>query len=236
MIVNIGSLVSLIDILLNQSFCCRQDMKLLESTEENIQLAANVVRNGGIVIYPTETVYGLGCDPGDKDATQKICEIKGRADKPLPLICANMEAAHRIVEFNPVAERLANVFWPGPLMLVLPSKMKYGMWVTHGSSTLGVRISDHPVASRLTKLSGGVLVSTSANISGKEPALTAQEALEQVGQQVNIILDGGPSQRTESSTVLDVSTEELWLLRKGPVTAEQIKEALKNLQMPTDLN
>jgi len=184
-------------------------------------------REGGVVVYPTETVYGIGCLPSDPDATQRICEIKQRADKPLPLICADVEAARRIVEMTPEAEKLAAKFWPGPLTLVLKSKVKYGMWVTHGASTLGVRVSPHTVAQKLAKAAGGVIVSTSANVSGDPPAQSAEEARRIFDGKVDIILDGGPSQVSESSTVVDLSSEEIWLLRKGPVTGEEIMAALR---------
>ena len=206
-------------------------MKILEATDENIGRAAAIIRNGGVVAYPTETVYALGCSPGDKDATKMVCEIKARADNPLPLICSDINIAHKIVEFNAAAERVAERFWPGPIILILKAKMKYGMWVTHGSSTLGVRISSHPVANKLAKISEGVIVGTSVDLDGKPPALTAKEASEQFGRKVDVILDAGPCPGTLRSTVLDLSSEELWLIRRGPITAEQIRESLKDLQL-----
>ncbi len=202
-------------------------MKLLDANDESIKAAAYLLTQGGVVVYPTETVYGIGCIPSDPDAAQRICEIKGRADKPLPLICADIESARRVVEMSPEAEKLAAKFWPGPLTMVLPAKVKYSMWVQHGATTLGVRVSPYPVAQRLAKAAGGVLVSTSANISGDEPARTAQEAKAIFDGKVDIILDGGPSPGGESSTVVDLSGEEIWLLRKGPVSGEEIMAALR---------
>jgi L-threonylcarbamoyladenylate synthase len=203
-------------------------MKILEATDENIGKAAAVIRSGGVVAYPTETVYGIGCIPGDKDASQRVCEIKARADNPLPLICSDVNVARKVVDFNVMADRLAERFWPGPLILVLKSRMKYGMWVTHGASTLGVRVSSHSVASKLAKLSEGVIVGSSVDIDGKL-ALTAKDALEQFGRKVDMILDGGTCPGIERSTVLDLTSDELWILRKGPITGEQIREALKDL-------
>jgi L-threonylcarbamoyladenylate synthase len=203
-------------------------MRFLEATDEAIKAAGYLMMQGGVVVYPTETVYGIGCLPSDPDATQRICEIKQRADKPLPLICADIEAARKIVEMTPEAEKLAVKFWPGPLTLVLKSRVKYGMWVTHGASTLGVRVSPHPVAQKLARAAGGVIVSTSANVSGDPPAKSAEEARKIFGAKVDIILDGGPSPGGDSSTVVDLSSEELWLLRKGPVTGEKIMAALRD--------
>ena len=201
-------------------------MEIVEASEENIRKAAVIIRLGGVVIYPTDTVYGLGCDPANVDATRRICEIKGRADKPLPLACSDVETARRIVEFNPIAERLAERFWPGPLTMVLPARVDYPIWVTHGARTLGVRVPDHQVARRLAKLSGGVIVSTSANKSGEPPPKTAQEAAEQIGEEVDLILDAGPAPLRQPSTVIDLSGDELWIIRPGPIRAEDIKRAL----------
>lgn len=203
-----------------------ESMEILKATEEAIRKAAIIVRLGGVVIYPTDTVYGLGCDPANVDATRRVCEIKGRADKPLPLACSDVEMTKRIVDFNPVAERLAKRFWPGPLTMVLPAKVDYPIWVTHGAGTLGVRVPGHPVARRLANLSGGIIVTTSANKSGEPSPKTAEEAAEQIGEEVDLILDDGPAPLKKPSTVLDLSGEELWILRRGPITAEDIKRAL----------
>ena len=201
-------------------------MKVLPATDENIKKAAAIIRMGGVVVYPTETVYGIGCAPLIPDAAKRICSVKGRADKPLPLACSNLEAAGKIVEFNPAAERLAERFWPGPLMLVLPAKIEYSFWVTHGAKTPGVRVPDSEVSRELARLSGGVIVSTSANKAGEEPARTASDAASILEEEVDIILDGGSTPKGEPSTVLDLSGEQLWVLRSGPITGTQIKEAL----------
>ena len=201
-------------------------MEILQATEDAIRKAAAILRMGGVVIYPTDTVYGLGCNPAETGAAQRICKIKGRADKPLPLACADMETARRVVKFTPVAERVAARFWPGPLMLVLPAKINYSIWVTHGASTLGVRIPDNDIARRLAELSGGVIVSTSANRSGELPPPTAQGAASQLGGEVDLILDGGLSPLSQPSTVLDLSGDHAWILRSGPITAEQLREVM----------
>ena len=203
------------------------NMKFLEATDAAIKAAGYLLREGGVVVYPTETVYGIGCIPSDPDAAQRICELKGRADKPLPLICADIKAARKVVEMTPDAEKLATKFWPGPLTMVLPAKVKYSMWVQRGAKTLGVRVSPYPMAQKLAKEAGGVIVSTSANISGDEPAKSADEAKKIFGNKVDIILDGGPSPGVESSTVVDLSGEEVWLLRKGPVSGDEIMAALR---------
>jgi L-threonylcarbamoyladenylate synthase len=201
-------------------------MRTLDATRDSIIKAAAIIRNGGVVVYPTETVYGLGCAPQIPEAAKRVCQIKGRADKPLPLVCSDIESARRIVEFNPAAERLAERFWPGPLMLVLPAKVEYSVWITHGAKTLGLRVPSHEVSIKLAMLSGGVIVSTSANRSGEDPHTTAKGAAEQLGREVDMVLDGGKSPGGMPSTVLDLSGEQAWILRKGPITADQIKNTL----------
>lgn len=202
-------------------------MKIVKPDEKGLREAATTMLAGGVVVYPTETFYGLGCLPSDPDASKRVCEIKGRADKALPLICGSVEAARRIVEFNAAAEILAHRFWPGPLTLVLPSKINYPMWVTHGKQTLAVRVSGNEVARRLASMSAGVIVSTSANKSGETPPRTAKEAADQIGRKVDIVVDGGMTPGDKPSTILDLTSEELWILRSGPVTGEQIVKALK---------
>lgn len=203
-------------------------MRVLKANESSIKKAATILRKGGVVIYPTDTVYGLGGIPTDPDATNRICAIKERADKPLPLICSTIDVAKRIVAFNPMAEKLTEKFWPGALMLILPAKISYPVSVTHGANTLGIRIPDHTISRKLAELSGGVIVSTSANKSGMKPPEDVEEAIAQIGEKVDLILDAGPSPLKKPSTVLDLTSEELWILRSGPISAEQIKKALKD--------
>lgn len=202
-------------------------MKIVKANDEGIKYAASVIRSGGVAIYPTETVYGLGCVPSDPDATKRILQLKQRADKPLPLICSSLEMAHKIVKFNVTADRLAKRFWPGPLMLILPNRIDYPIWVTMGKKTLGVRVSGSEVSRRLAELSAGVIVSTSANKSGANPPLTAQEAINQIGEDVDVVVDGGPSQGQLPSTILDLSGSEMWIVRSGPITGSMIMSALK---------
>jgi L-threonylcarbamoyladenylate synthase len=201
-------------------------MQVVKADQEGLRKAAVTVRRGGVIVYPTETVYGLGCDPANVDATKRVCEIKGRATKPLPIICDDINSAQLIVRFNRVAEILAERFWPGPLMLVLPKKANYSIWVTHGKNTLGVRVPGSDVARRLAKLADGLLISTSANKSGVKPPNTADEAIDQIGREVDIVVDGGPTEGGVPSTVLDLTSDELWILRSGPITGTQIKKAL----------
>ena len=202
-------------------------MKIVKADEEGLRLAAATMKNGGVVIYPTETVYGMGCIPSDPDAAKKICKIKGRAVNPLPLVCSDIEMARKVVQFNATAEKLAEAFWPGPLMFILPSKVVYPMWVAHGKKTLGLRVPGNEASRKLAQLAGGVIVSTSANISGEPPATTAKEALSQTRFKVDLVVDGGPSPGGKPSTIIDLSGKEMWILRSGPISGSQIMETLK---------
>ena len=202
-------------------------MKIVKPDEEGLKYAASLLRRGGIAIYPTETVYGLGCAPSDPDATKRILQIKERVDKPLPLICSSMDIVHKIVELNVTAMKLAEKFWPGPLMLILPKKIDYPIWVTHGKKMLGVRIPGSDISRKLAKYSAGVLVSTSANKTGENPPITAIEAINQLGKEVDVVVDGGPSKGQIPLTILDLSGDQMWILRSGPITGKMIMQALQ---------
>ena len=194
-----------------------------------IEQALEALSAGDCVVYPTETFYAIGADATSASALERLFAIKRRdADKPVALIVADLAMARQVAERIPdAALRLAEKFWPGPLTMVLPAKVKYNKWVTHGATTLGLRVTEHPVAQKLAKYAGGVIVSTSANISGDEPAKSAKEAREIFGNKVDIIIDGGSSPRSESSTVVDLSGDEVRLLRKGPISGDQIMETLQ---------
>jgi len=204
-----------------------EPMKIVKDDETSLKAAASIIRKGGVAIYPTETVYGLGCPPSDPDAVKRILQIKEREAKPLPLICSSIEVAKKIVEFNAAAIRLAEKFWPGPLTIVLPKKIDYPIYVTQGKKTLAVRVPGCETARRLAELSGGVLISTSANKSGEDPPYTAQEAIDKLGDKVDVVVDGGRTGDNPPSTILDLSGSEMWIIRSGPITGRMIMEALK---------
>jgi len=201
-------------------------MNIHPANKENISKAAEIIQNGGIAVYPTETVYGIGCNPRNKNASERICRIKGREGKPLPLICGDMESAEKAAKFNQTARKLAAYFWPGPLMLILPTRGTYPHVVTQGNATIGLRIPGNETARRLAQQSGGCIVSTSANKSGKPPATTAVEVMDQLGSEVDIILDGGSSPEAGGSTVLDLTGEVPKILRVGPISEDEIKKVL----------
>jgi L-threonylcarbamoyladenylate synthase len=190
---------------------------------EALVKAAEVVRSGGIVVYPTDTVYGLGCNPYDEKAVERIFKVKGRTRKPLPILVSNPHEAFRIAKFSPQALKVAGFFWPGALTLVLERKPPAP---THLGSRrmVGVRWPKHRDACMLIMLCGGLLVGTSANPTGEKPAQTAGEAKAVLGGKVDLILDGGPAPLGEASTVLDFSGQKPKILRAGALPVKEIIE------------
>lgn len=202
-------------------------MTIVLADEGGIKRAAGVIRNGGVVAYPIDSGFSFGCLPSDPDATQRICELKESAVNPLPLIASNFEMANRLVRFNRTAEILAENYWPGPLTMVLPTKVEYSIWVTHGKGTLAVCVPSDPIASSLVKLSRGVIVSSSARKSGEELPKSAQEVSQRFPGKVDLILDGKPVLNSLQSTILDLSGKDMWILRSGVVGGSEILSTLK---------
>ena len=199
---------------------------VLKVSEESISKAAEKVKSGGIVVYPTDTVYGLGCNPYNVEAVRRLIKVKGERRKPLPILASDLNAAARIADFSREAKLLASRFWPGPLTLVLKSK---GTLPPEVTNTVGVRVPDNMVALKLIRLCGGLLVGTSANKTGAEPPRSVQEAFKQLGEEVDLYLDGGVSRIGVSSTVLDLTSGKPKVLREGPVKIGDLLKLLDTL-------
>jgi len=168
-------------------------------------------------VYPTDTVYGLGCDPMNELAAERLFTIKGRGGKPVPVLCDGFDSASRLVRLSGVALRLAKEYWPGALTIVLPLMMELPELIHQGSGTLAVRVPNSRRCLELISACGGYLIGTSANKSGKPACRTAHEALRSIGEEVDLILDGGRLSEKES-TVVKVSGNRVELLRSGAVT------------------
>lgn len=192
----------------------------------DIMAAAQVIKNGGLVGMPTETVYGLAANALDSKAVLSIFSAKQRpAFDPLIVHVANLEQAETIANFTPRAKQLANYFWPGPLTLVVPRKSIIPDVVTSGLETVGIRCPDHSIALELIKLSGVPVAAPSANRFGCLSPTTAEHVAEQLGSEVAVILNGGPCRVGIESTVLlpdPIPT----ILRPGGVTRESIEQVL----------
>ena len=188
---------------------------------------AAILRAGGVVAFPTETVYGLGADATNSDAVLEIYETKGRPRfNPLIIHVTDAAMARRYVEFSPLAERLA-AFWPGQLTLVLPRRPEAGLsdLVTAGLETVGVRVPDHALALELIRAAGVPVAAPSANPSGKLSPTTAAQVRRAFGARVPV-LDGGPCQAGVESTIIAVHEDTVTQLRAGALPREEIERRL----------
>lgn len=204
-------------------------MGIVEASEAAIEEAARLLRDGRLVAFPTETVYGLGADATNPRAVAAIFEAKGRPRfNPLIVHVASLAAAEEIAELAPLARRIGGAFWPGPLTLVLRRKPGAPICdlVTAGLDTVAIRIPDHPVARALLAATGRPLAAPSANRSGSVSATQARHVAADLGDRVALILDGGPTAHGIESTILDATGETITLLRPGAVPAEVIEAAL----------
>lgn len=199
--------------------------------KQHIIEAARVIRDGGIVAFPTETVYGLGANAFDASAVAKIFVAKGRpSDNPIIVHIASMRDLGRVARgVPPIAKRLAREFWPGPLTLVLQKRDMIPPVVTGGLGTVAVRIPDHPVALALIRASGVPIAAPSANISGKPSPTTAAHVRHDFGDHVPIVLDGGSARIGVESTVVDCTVDPPTILRKGGLTLEALRRVVSRI-------
>jgi L-threonylcarbamoyladenylate synthase len=193
-----------------------------------IARAARVLQEGGLVAFPTETVYGLGADALSVAAVARIFAAKGRpADNPLIVHVADVAAARELVrEFPALAERAAAALWPGPLTIVLPRGDAVPDITTAGQATVAIRVPAHPVALALLRACGRPLAAPSANRSGRPSPTLAAHVLADLDGRVELILDGGPTLHGLESSVLDLSRGRPMLLRRGSVTIEELRALL----------
>jgi L-threonylcarbamoyladenylate synthase len=197
-------------------------IKVLKATANNILAASETIKRGGLVIYPTDTVYGLGCDPLNVEATRRVFKTKGERKKPLPILASDGRQAEKIACLTEKARKITARFWPGPLTIVVPKKPILPDIVTSNLDSVGVRVPDHEIAVKLITLSGGFLTGTSANKTGEKPPRTVLEVAGELGEEVDLILDGGRTPIGSSSTVIDLTSGTPRLLRKGPVGLEEV--------------
>ncbi len=190
--------------------------------------AAAILQAGGLVAFPTETVYGLGANALDEQAVARVFDVKKRPRfDPLIVHVANVEGALRLAaDFPTVARRLAEKFWPGPLTLVLPKRTVVPDLVTAGCSTVALRIPDHPVAQALLRAANLPVAAPSANPFGQISPTTAEHVRAQLGQAIDLILDGGPCRVGVESTVLQLTNDVPLLLRPGGTTLEEIEAVI----------
>jgi L-threonylcarbamoyladenylate synthase len=209
-------------------------------TEQNVlaaaQHAAEVIRAGGVILYPTDTVYGLGCDPANPDAVAKIARIKQRdVEKMMILIAPSISVVERYVVFDERSRALAAHFWPGPLSLVLsrilePDKRSLPHYYPH-EATIVFRVPDHPLCQAIMHELDAPLVSTSANRAGMDTCVRPKDILDQLdalADHIDLVLDAGDAQKRVPSTLLSVRNDEVNVLREGAITHTQIESVISS--------
>lgn len=200
------------------------------NTEEDLLCAAQFIQKGELVAIPTETVYGLGANALNADAVASIFQAKGRpADNPLIVHIADVKDIEKYAYPNEWAYLLAERFWPGPLTMILPKKDVIPSIVSAGLESVALRFPSHPVAQKLIRYSGCPIAAPSANISGRPSGTTARHVLNDFGDRISGVIDGGPCACGLESTVVSLLGDHPILLRPGFITPEQIREILPTL-------
>jgi L-threonylcarbamoyladenylate synthase len=197
-----------------------------EIDEELLDRAAAILREGGLVAYPTDTVYGLAADPANAEGVRKLSEAKNRnPSQPMPHLIANTEMAADIAaDVSPAAQALMRAFWPGGLTIVLHKAQSYASAAS--GTTIGLRVPDHAVPRGLSRLLGGPITGTSANVAGGPEPLSADDVRTFLGDAVDLVIDGGQCPGDRPSTVIDCTMDPPKLLRLGAVSREEIERVL----------
>jgi L-threonylcarbamoyladenylate synthase len=197
---------------------------------ENFAAAVAALRRGKPIVFPTETLYGLGADALNVAAVEKIFQLKGRdSNNPIPVLVADNTMLRALVaEVSPRAEQLMASFWPGPLTLVLPARKDLPRPLLNSTGGIAVRISSQPIATALVKALGRPLTATSANPSGKIPARTVEQATKYFAGQIEIFVDGGELTSKIGSTVAEISGDTLKIIRSGEIGKTQLQRVVGN--------
>lgn len=201
------------------------EIKSVKEDEEKIMEAAQIIKNGGLVVFPTETVYGLGADALNSKAVEKIFKAKGRPqDNPLIIHVASKNIESYVKEIPEVANKLIEKFWPGPLTIILKKKDIVPNVTSANLNSIGVRMPDNEIARKLIELSNTTIAAPSANISGRPSPTDLQRCIEDLDSKVDCILGGPQSDVGVESTIVDCTVEPALVLRPGGITLEMLKE------------
>ena len=211
------------------------DTRYLGTTEEEMEIAGEIVRNGGLVAFPTETVYGLGADAFNAEAVENIYTVKGRpADNPsIVHIWSRDQLPEITTEITPVMEKVMDAFWPGPVTMICHRTFEVPYVTTGGLETVGIRMPSNPAAQAFLKAAGCPVAAPSANLSGKPSPTTAEHVRDDFDGRIDAIIDGGPCEFGIESTVIDLTGDVPMILRPGIMTAEDFRE---KLDMPVILD
>ena len=202
---------------------------IIAQSKETLARSAEIIARGGVIAFRTDTFYGLGADPFNAAAVQKVKDLKGREEnKPILVLISDVEQIGRLMENrSPAFDELAERFWPGALTIIGKATGQLPSEVTAGTKSVGVRLPDDDRVRSLVLACGGALTATSANPSGEPPARSATEALEYFGETVDLILDGGATKTDQPSTVVDTTSDSgLKLVREGVIPWDKIQLAL----------
>ncbi len=200
-----------------------------DSDEVSITSVASIIKNGGVVAYPTETFYGLGADPVNEKAVEKIYAIKGRGfDKPIPIIIGSPDDLPRfVVDTSPLASILMAQFWPGGLTLLFNASKSIPERLTGGTGKVGIRLSSHPTATLLAQKMLGAITTTSANRSGGPECTSAGQVLSALGDSIDAVIDGGKTVGGMGSTIVDATLDPPVVIREGVIPSSLIFGAIK---------
>ena len=199
---------------------------LLEYSQRTIERAAELIGAGGVIAFRTDTFYGLGADPFDRGAVQRVKELKGREDlKPILIVISDRDQVERFIAAPSHSfQLLSEEFWPGPLTLVGKSRPEVPLEITAGTGTIGVRLPDDERVRAFVRACGGALTATSANPSNEPPATSANAVHIYFGESIDLIVDDGESRTDAPSTVVDVTSDTPRLIREGVIPWSQFQK------------
>lgn len=200
-----------------------------DDNTKNLKIAANIIKKGGIVIFPTETVYGIGTNGLDEEAVKKLYEVKDRPlNKPISLLVSNFDMINQVAkDITEMEYKIMKNFFPGPLTIILNKKSCVPDILTAKGNTVGIRMPDNEIALKLIELSGVPIATPSANISGKPSGIDIEDIKKDFEGKVDLFIDSGKSKIGNGSTIVKVEDNEIKILRQGIITKEQIEDICK---------
>ncbi len=195
-----------------------------EKNPESAQIAASVINNGGTILYPTETLYGLGADALSEVSVRRVFDVKGRPyGNPIPILVKDIEMFDRMAILSDEASKLIDRFLPGALTLILNQRVRFPELITAGTGTVAVRISSHPFVKRLFEYLSQPLTATSANISGMDNLYDIKDIIDAFRSRVDLIIDSGSLPPSKGSTVVDLTKTPPSIIREGDISTELIE-------------